>query len=93
MLFAVIIGLCSGPMQAAARTMMARLSPPDMVGEFFGLYALTGKATAFFAPLVIAVMTDAFASQRAGIFAIMVFLVAGFALMMPVREERAARSR
>ncbi|HYM30417.1 MAG TPA: MFS transporter [Candidatus Cybelea sp.] len=90
MLFAVIIGLCSGPMQAAARTMMARLAPPDMLGEFFGLYALTGKATAFFAPLAIAIMTDAFASQRAGIFAIVVFLVAGFVLMMPVREERAA---
>ena len=59
-----------------------------MMGEFFGLYALSGKATAFMAPLAIALVTEAFASQRAGIAVILVFLVVGLALLMFVREER-----
>jgi UMF1 family MFS transporter len=87
----VIIGACGGPMQAASRTMMARLSPPEMVGEFYGLHALSGKATAFLAPFVIAVLTGAFASQRVGIASILLFLGIGFLLTALVREEQATK--
>ncbi len=88
--FGIMLGIFGGPMQAASRTMVSRLAPPSMVGEFYGLYALSGKATAFLAPLAIAIVTDAFASQRAGIATILVFLAVGFILLLPVREERAA---
>lgn len=91
LLLGVIIGACGGPMQAASRTMMARLSPPEMVGEFYGLHALSGKATAFLAPFVIAVLTSAFTSQRVGIASILLFLGVGFALTALVREERAEK--
>ncbi len=87
--FGILLGVFGGPMQAASRTMVSRLSPPSMIGEFYGLFALSGKATAFLAPLVIAVVTAATASQRAGIATILVFLVAGLVLLIPVREERA----
>ena len=91
LVFGVIIGACGGPMQAASRTFMARLSPPEMVGEFYGLHALSGKATAFLAPFVIAVLTSVFASQRVGIASILVFLGVGFALTALVREEQATK--
>ena len=84
----VVLALSGGPAQAASRTLLARLAPATMMGEFFGLYALSGKATAFMAPLAIALVTEAFASQRAGIAVILVFLVVGLALLMFVREER-----
>jgi UMF1 family MFS transporter len=86
--FGVLIGLCGGPMQAASRTMVARLSPPDMLGAFFGLHALSGKATAFLAPLAIAMITSAYTSQRAGISVILVFLVVGYLLTTLVVEKR-----
>jgi MFS transporter, UMF1 family len=85
----VVLALCGGPAQAASRTMLARLAPDAMMGEFFGLYALSGKATAFMAPLAVAVLTDAFQSQRAGISVVLVFLVVGFGLLVFVKEERA----
>lgn len=88
LVFGVLIGLCGGPMQAASRTMVARLSPPEMLGAFFGLHALSGKATAFLAPLAIAVLTSAFSSQRAGISVILVFLVVGYLLTTLVVEKR-----
>lgn len=90
LVFGVGIGTFGGPLQAASRTMLSRLSPPEMVAEFYGLYALSGKATAFLAPFAIAVVTGAFASQRIGVAAILAFLVVGLALMLSVREERAA---
>ena len=88
LLFSILIGLCAGPSQAASRTFMARLAPPDLTTEFFGLFALSGKATAFLAPLAVASATAYFASQRAGLFAIVVFLVAGAGALLFVRSGR-----
>ncbi len=86
--FAVILGLGMGPMQAASRTMMGRLAPPGMAGEFYGLYALSGKATTFMAPFCIAVATQYFMSQRAAGVVVVIFLAVGFILLTRVREER-----
>ena len=85
----VVLALSGGPAQAASRTLLARLAPASMMGEFFGLYALSGKATAFMAPLAVALLTSTFASQRAGISVILVFLVVGLGLLLFVSEERA----
>jgi MFS transporter, UMF1 family len=88
LLAGLVIGISGGPAQAASRTLMARLAPLSMMTEFFGLYALSGKATSFIAPFVIAVTTTAFASQRAGLYVVLAFLIVGLLLLLPVREER-----
>ena len=75
------IGLFVGPAQAASRSLMARLSPSDRQAEYFGLFALSGKATAFLGPLVVAVVTDATGSQRLGLATIIAFLAAGLVLL------------
>lgn len=72
---------------ATSRTLMAKLSPRDMLNEFFGLYAVSGNATSFVGPLAIGIVTAAFASQRAGVAVGIVFLLAGLLLMVPVSEE------
>jgi UMF1 family MFS transporter len=59
-----------------------------MMSEFFGLYALSGTATSFVAPLAIGVITGIFQSQRAGVAVGIVFLAGGLLLMLPVREQR-----
>jgi len=71
-----------------SRALMAKLSPPAMMSEFFGLYALSGTATSFVAPLAIGVITGIFHSQRAGVAVGIVFLAGGLLLMLPVREQR-----
>ena len=78
-----------GPMQAASRTMIGRLAPAKMSGEFFGLFALSGRATAFMAPFMIARVTEATGSQRLGVMMVLVFLAVGFILLLRVREEQA----
>ena len=87
LLAGIVIGVSGGPAQAASRTFLARLAPPAMMTEFFGLYALSGKATSFIAPFVIALTTSAMSSQRAGLYVILVFLGVGLLLLLPVREE------
>ena len=86
----ILIGLFGGPAQAASRTLLARAAPPEMIGEFFGLYAFSGKATAFVAPFAIAVVTGLADSQRAGLTVVLVFLFAGLFLLFGVREPERA---
>ena len=86
------LGCFVGPAQSASRSFMARLIPPGMEAQMFGLYALSGKATAFAGPLVLAVMTDAFDSQRAGMASILVFFMLGIAVLLIVREPAKGES-
>ncbi len=84
--FGLGLGVFVGPAQSASRSMMARLAPADMRTEMFGLYALSGKATAFLGPALLALTTDLFASQRAGMASILVFFVLGALLLLRVKD-------
>ena len=82
--FGLPLGLFVGPAQSASRSMMAHMAPKSMRTEFFGLYALSGKATAFLGPAFLAWATFAFESQRAGMATIIVFFLIGIALLIKV---------
>ncbi len=90
--FSTLVALAAAPNQAASRTLLARLAPPDRMTQFFGLFAFSGKVTAFLAPLAVAAVTTISGSQRAGMAAILAFLFVGILLMLPVREPRAQSS-
>jgi UMF1 family MFS transporter len=87
--FSLVGGAFIGPILASGRTMVARISPREMLSEVYGLFTLTGKATAFLAPLCVAIVTSATQSQRIGFSVILVFLVVGLIGLFWVREERA----
>lgn len=86
--FAVIVGLVAAPVQAASRSLLARIAPAEKMTQFFGLFAFSGKVTAFMAPLVVALATQTSGSQRIGMAAILAFLVIGGVLMLFVRPNR-----
>ena len=81
----LVIGLVVGPAQAASRTLVARLAPPERITQFFGLLALSGKVTSFMGPLLVAVVTAAFASQKAGMAVLVVFFAVGALVLSRVR--------
>jgi UMF1 family MFS transporter len=83
--FAIVVGLVSAPVQSSSRSLLARLAPPDKITQYFGLFAFSGKVTAFMAPLLVALVTTITQSQRLGMSAIALFLMAGIALMLLVR--------
>ncbi|MGH6952787.1 MAG: MFS transporter [Alphaproteobacteria bacterium] len=88
---ALPLGIFFGPAQAASRSLMARLAPAGMEAEMFGLYAFTGKATAFVGPALLGWVTIEAGSQRWGMATIPLFFVAGLALMLAVKEPPGAR--
>lgn len=93
------IGAAGGALQAASRTLMVDQAEPGRMTEAFGLYALSGKATSFLAPAMIAVFTS-FAlgtlelanedAQRFGISPIVILFVAGLALLPWVKSRTPA---
>ena len=81
------LGIFFGPVQAASRSMMARIIPPGTESEMFGLYALSGKATAFMGPWAVALVTAITGSQRWGMATVLPFLIiGGLLLLFTVRD-------
>ena len=79
------LGVFMGPAQAASRTLMARLAPEGEAAAYFGLFALSGRVTGFLGPAVLAAVTAATHSQRAGMATVLVFLGLGAAILLTVR--------
>jgi UMF1 family MFS transporter len=75
--FSLFVGLTFGPAQSSLRAWMAELAPPGETGRWFGLYALSGKATAFLAPLVIAIGTRLAGDQRIAVVVSAAFMALG----------------
>ena len=88
LLLGCLIGAAGGPLQAASRTLLIRLSPKERVAQYFGLFALTGKVTSFVGPLLIGAITAVTASQKAGMAVLVLFFVAGLALLARVGRDQ-----
>jgi len=89
-----LIGAAGGTIQAASRTLMVYHTTPDRATEAFGLYALSGKATAFIAPALITFATAVSGSQRIGISPLILLFVVALILLFWVKPhgERGVRS-
>lgn len=83
---ALPLGIFMGPAQAASRSLMARIAPEESMTEMFGLFALSGRITAFLGPATLAWATVFFASQRAGMATIILFVTAGAVVLLTVKE-------
>ena len=77
LLLGLVIGAVAGPLQASSRSLLGRLVPPSEAGRFFGLLTLSGKATSFLAPLIVAVATQASGTQAAGLAVLILFFAGG----------------
>lgn len=89
-IFGSILCLFVGPAQSSARTFLARLAPPGREGQFFGLYATTGRAASFLAPSLFGLFVWLFDSDRAGIAGLIVVLAAGLVALLKVRAPAQA---
>ncbi|HEX2816278.1 MAG TPA: MFS transporter, partial [Phenylobacterium sp.] len=70
---------------ASSRTLLTRLTPPHLAGAFFGVFALSGVATAWLAPTLVNWGTRATHSQQGGFATIIVLLAVGLVGLMFVK--------
>ncbi|WP_156379653.1 MULTISPECIES: MFS transporter [unclassified Rhizobium] len=91
--FGLLVGIAFGPVQASARSYLARSVAPEEAGRYFGLYALSGRATSFLAPASVATLTLVTSSARVGMMALIAFLVIGLLVLLttPYPADRGDR--
>ena len=82
----MLIGIFSGPNQAASRSFMSKLIPSNKENEFFGFFAFSGKATAFLGPLLFGIILGLTGRFQLGILFISVFFLIGFLILRMVKE-------
>lgn len=85
---ALTLGLFIGPAQSAGRVMMAQLSPADKQTQYFGLYAMTGKAVAFTGPLLYGLAITLTGQQNWGLAAILSLWIIGFVFIVLVQPKQ-----
>jgi len=83
----VLIGGFGGILQSTSRSLMVRHTRPDQATEAFGLYGLSGRATAFLAPALIGIATTMSGSARLGLLPVIGLFVLGLVLLAWVRAE------
>ena len=82
----------AGP-QIADRVLLTNLSPPGQVGEFFGLFQMSGRLSAVVGPALWALTTTALLAledtrYRIAVLVIAVFLILGFVVLNFVQVKR-----
>jgi MFS transporter, UMF1 family len=83
-----LLGATAGTLQAASRTLLVHQAAGRVAAaQAFGLYALSGKATAFIGPAMIAAATEATGSQRLGVAPVILLFLIGLLLLYWVKIE------
>jgi UMF1 family MFS transporter len=70
---------------SSSRTALTRLTPPAQTGAFFGVYALSGVATAWLAPSLVNIGTRVTHSQQGGFATIIILMAVGLCGLFFVR--------
>ena len=88
-----LLGAGLGGVWTSDRVFMLRLSPPDRIGEFFGLYGLAGKFSAVTGPILYGVIVSTLlnagfgaGAYQVGILSFLGLMVVGVVLLRGVPE-------
>ncbi|HEY3109453.1 MAG TPA: MFS transporter, partial [Chloroflexota bacterium] len=86
---AAVIALVLGGSQALSRSLYAQMVPREREAEYFGLYEVSERGTSWLGPLLFGLALQLTGSYRVSILSLIVFFLAGLALL-PRVDVRAA---
>lgn len=88
---ACLAGVALGGTWAADRPFMLRLTPPEKVGEFYGLYGMIGRFSAITGPLLWALVTDILHLGRpVAILTLLAGVIIAHFILRPVSDSPAS---
>ena len=85
-----VIAIVLGGSQALSRSVYSLMIPKGQEAEYFSLYEVSDKGTSWLAPFIFGLTLQFTASYRLAILSLVVFFVAGFALLAKVNVQKAA---
>jgi UMF1 family MFS transporter len=87
----LILCLFVGPAQSASRSFLTRVTPPERQGAAFGLYATTGRAATFLAPVAFTTFVAVGGATFWGMLGIVLIILIGLILLFFVKKPTEAR--
>jgi UMF1 family MFS transporter len=91
-----LVGVALGGTWTVSRVMLVALSPPEKVGEFFGLFSLAGRFSAVLGPALTAVLLLLFGrgatAYRISIGSLVVIMALGVFFLSRVPDARPDRT-
>jgi UMF1 family MFS transporter len=84
----VVLSLVMGGTQSVSRAMMGAMTPQAKTAEFFGFFNLSARATSMVGPILFAQMLVLTKSANVAILSLLVFIVAGAAIVLCVNLPR-----
>ncbi len=93
---ACLAGICLGGTWASDRPLMLRLTPPDRVGEFYGLYGMVGRFSAVTGPLIWGATTwltveqghmPVLRGEAFAILSLLAMILVAFSIVRPVTDH------
>ncbi|CAA9468596.1 MAG: Uncharacterized MFS-type transporter [uncultured Rubrobacteraceae bacterium] len=93
MLAGPLVGVALGGTWTVSRVMLIALSPPEKIGEFFGLFSLAGKLSAVMGPAITAVLLWTFEdlgtiAYRIAIGSLALIMALGLFFLLRVPDAR-----
>ncbi len=88
-------GIALGGIWAADRPLMLRLTPPDRIGEFYGLYGMVGRFSAITGPIIWAIVAKLTIEngllkveqgQGVGVLVLLILVGISFYILRPVSD-------
>jgi len=89
-LLGAVIAVVLGGSQALSRSVYSLMIPKGHEAEYFSLYEVSDKGTSWMAPLMFGLALQVTRSYRVAILSLVVFFVAGLAVLAKVNVRRAA---
>jgi UMF1 family MFS transporter len=87
---AAVVAIVLGGSQALSRSLYSLMIPKGREGEYFSLYEISDKGTSWMCPLIFGLALQFTHSYRVAILSLIVFFIAGLAILSRVDVRRAA---
>lgn len=84
-----LAGIALGGTWCADRPLMLELTPPERVGEYYGLYGMMGRFSAVTGPLLWALVADRLGLGRpAAVSSLLLFILVAILILRPLRAQK-----
>jgi UMF1 family MFS transporter len=88
-LLAMLLSIVMGGTQALSRSLYSSMIPRGKEAEFFSLYEVSSSGTSALGPLLFGLALQNTGSYRVAIVSLIVFFVAGLAILLKVNVPKA----
>ena len=86
-ILAIMVGSVQGGIQAASRSLFAKIIPIEKSGEFFGFYNTFGRAGSVIGPLLVNVFLVAFNDLKIALVPLIILFILGIIFLYFVDEK------